>query len=146
MSTSEALADKWHHELNLSSPLNPNATKERGVQGKLKSMQINMNDVGRSVDEALRLLDAFQYVSQHGVVCPANWKPGGETMLPDPDGSLKYFSQAESSQEEAPFAELLPAITSEAHFHEVISGSKPVVVRVPLLPGAVVLGHRVHTV
>ena len=38
------------------------------MQGKLKSMQINQNDVGRSVDEALRLLDAFQYVEKHGVV------------------------------------------------------------------------------
>ena len=63
------------------------------VQGKLKSMQINMNAVGRSVDEALRLLDAFQYVAEHGVVCPANWQPGDETMEADPDGSQKYFAQ-----------------------------------------------------
>jgi alkyl hydroperoxide reductase subunit AhpC len=64
------------------------------VQGKLKSMQINMNAVGRSVDEALRLLDAFQYVAEHGVVCPANWHPGDDTMEADPDGSQKYFASA----------------------------------------------------
>ncbi|KAH9031163.1 hypothetical protein EDB84DRAFT_1492912 [Lactarius hengduanensis] len=46
-----------------------------------------MNDlpVGRSVDEALRLVQAFQFTDAHGEVCPANWKegarPSGRTLL-----------------------------------------------------------------
>ena len=36
--------------------------------------------VGRSVDETLRLLHAFQYTDSHGEVCPANWKPGADTV------------------------------------------------------------------
>lgn len=45
--------------------------------------QITMNDlpVGRSVDETLRLVQAFQYTDKHGEVCPAGWKPGGETVM-----------------------------------------------------------------
>jgi len=41
-----------------------------------------MNDlpVGRSVDETLRLVQAFQYTDMHGEVCPANWKPGEQTV------------------------------------------------------------------
>jgi peroxiredoxin (alkyl hydroperoxide reductase subunit C) len=41
-----------------------------------------MNDlpVGRSVDETLRLVQAFQYTDEHGEVCPAGWKPGQETV------------------------------------------------------------------
>ena len=41
-----------------------------------------MNDlpVGRSVDETLRLVQAFQYTDQHGEVCPAGWKPGSDTV------------------------------------------------------------------
>lgn len=41
-----------------------------------------MNDlpVGRSVDETLRLVQAFQYTDQHGEVCPAGWKPGQDTV------------------------------------------------------------------
>ncbi|KAF2498038.1 peroxiredoxin TSA1, partial [Lophium mytilinum] len=37
--------------------------------------QITMNNlaVGRSVLEALRLVEAFQAVIVHGVLCPANW-------------------------------------------------------------------------
>lgn len=44
--------------------------------------QITMNDlpVGRSVDETLRLVQAFQYTDQHGEVCPAGWKPGQDTV------------------------------------------------------------------
>ena len=42
-------------------------------QGKLRSMQINDDAVGRSVDETLRLIKAFQFADQHGTVCPANW-------------------------------------------------------------------------
>lgn len=44
--------------------------------------QITMNDlpVGRSVDETLRLVQAFQYTDQHGEVCPAGWKPGADTV------------------------------------------------------------------
>ncbi|KAF1561601.1 Peroxiredoxin-4, partial [Eudyptes schlegeli] len=44
--------------------------------------QITMNDlpVGRSVDETLRLVQAFQYTDKHGEVCPAGWKPGSETV------------------------------------------------------------------
>ena len=51
--------------------------------------QITMNDlpVGRSVDETLRLVQAFQYTDQHGEVCPAGWKPGSDTV------SYKLLSQ-----------------------------------------------------
>lgn len=44
--------------------------------------QITMNDlpVGRSVDETLRLVQAFQYTDTHGEVCPAGWKPGKDTV------------------------------------------------------------------
>jgi len=55
--------------------------------------QITKNDppVGRNVDETLRLVQAFQFTDKHGVVCPINWKPGNETMVPDPKLSKQYF-------------------------------------------------------
>jgi len=61
-------------------------------QGVLR--QITMNDlpVGRSVDETIRLIQAFQFNDEHGEVCPANWKPGAKTMKDDPTKSLEYFS------------------------------------------------------
>jgi len=58
--------------------------------------QITINDlpVGRSVDETLRLVQAFQFTDKHGEVCPAGWQPGDDTMKPDPKGSQEYFSKS----------------------------------------------------
>merc|ERR1719370_2736231 len=58
-----------------------------------------MNDlpVGRSVDETLRLVQAFQYTDQHGEVCPAGWKPGADTIIPNPDDKLSDWSKHSST-------------------------------------------------
>lgn len=55
--------------------------------------QITINDlpVGRSVDETLRLVQAFQYTDKYGEVCPVGWKPGKKTMKPDVVASKEYF-------------------------------------------------------
>lgn len=65
------------------------------IDGNQKLRQITVNDlpVGRSVDETLRLVQAFQYTDVHGEVCPANWKPGSKTIRPNTAESLKYFSE-----------------------------------------------------
>ncbi|CAG9836952.1 unnamed protein product [Diabrotica balteata] len=57
--------------------------------------QITMNDlpVGRSVDETIRLVQAFQFTDQNGEVCPAGWKPGQDTIIPNPVEKKKYFEK-----------------------------------------------------
>eukprot|EP01031_Cornospumella_fuschlensis_P040954 gene40954-49958_t len=62
---------------------------------------VTMNDlpVGRNVDEMVRLLKAFQFVEEHGDVCPANWQPGSATMKADPEQSKEYFHTAYSQPE-----------------------------------------------
>jgi peroxiredoxin (alkyl hydroperoxide reductase subunit C) len=64
------------------------------IDGKQNLRQITVNDlpVGRSVDETLRLVQAFQYTDTHGEVCPANWRPGSKTMVADTEKSKAYFS------------------------------------------------------
>jgi len=65
------------------------------IDDKQVLRQITMNDlpVGRSVDETLRLVQAFQFTDQHGEVCPAGWKPGSDTIIPDPKDKLNYFKK-----------------------------------------------------
>jgi len=46
-------------------------------EGELKYQVVNHNDVGRSVDETLRVLQALQ----SGGLCPANWKPGQKQLV-----------------------------------------------------------------
>jgi len=62
-------------------------------KGILRQITINDLPVGRSVDEVLRLVQAFQFTDKHGEVCPAGWKPGKQSMKADPKGSQDYFSK-----------------------------------------------------
>jgi len=64
-------------------------------KGIIRSVQINDAPVGRNVDETLRLITAFQYADEHGEVCPANWKPGKATIIPDHDKKTEYFSKSD---------------------------------------------------
>src|SRR5436190_13018386 len=47
--------------------------------GIVQHATINNLSIGRSVDEALRVLQACQFARSSGDVCPANWQPGEET-------------------------------------------------------------------
>ncbi|CAH1243031.1 PRDX1 [Branchiostoma lanceolatum] len=62
-------------------------------KGTLRQITINDLPVGRSVDETLRLVQAFQFTDKHGEVCPAGWKPGADTIKPDVKDSKEYFSK-----------------------------------------------------
>ncbi|KAG7274372.1 hypothetical protein CRUP_028693 [Coryphaenoides rupestris] len=50
-------------------------------QGGAATDHMKRPAVGRSVDETLRLVQ------------PSRWKPGSDTIIPDPSGKLKYFDK-----------------------------------------------------
>ncbi|XP_037070021.1 peroxiredoxin-2-like [Pollicipes pollicipes] len=62
------------------------------TEGVLRQIIVNDIGVGRSVDEVLRLVQAYQFVDIHGEVCPVGWKPGDDGVKPDTDQSKAYFS------------------------------------------------------
>ena len=62
-------------------------------EGKVRHALINDLPIGRSVDEALRTLDALQFHEQHGDVCPANWHEGEEAMKPTAEGVAQYLAK-----------------------------------------------------
>jgi len=64
------------------------------TKGVVRHLLINDLPLGRSTEEALRVLDALQFFEKNGEVCPANWKPGALSMKADPKGSKEYFSKA----------------------------------------------------
>ena len=55
----------------------------------------NINDLalGRSVEEALRMVDALDFHEKYGEVCPASWKPGSKGMKPNQAGLESYFAE-----------------------------------------------------
>ena len=64
---------------------------ERGTfiinpEGKIVGYEVTAGNVGRNAEELLRKVQACQFVHAHGdQVCPANWKPGAETLKPSLD-------------------------------------------------------------
>jgi peroxiredoxin (alkyl hydroperoxide reductase subunit C) len=54
---------------------------------------VNDLPLGRSVEEALRMVDALQFHEEHGEVCPANWKQGEKGMKPTADGVADYLAK-----------------------------------------------------
>ncbi|MGQ9607051.1 MAG: peroxiredoxin [Thermogutta sp.] len=63
------------------------------TSGIVRHQVVNDLPLGRSVDEALRLVQALQYFEKHGEVCPADWHEGGPTIKPDPKASTEFFSK-----------------------------------------------------
>jgi len=55
--------------------------------GKLCAYEVHANNIGRSMQELLRKLQAAAFVRENGgvEVCPAGWKPGAQTLRPSLD-------------------------------------------------------------
>jgi len=62
-------------------------------EGIVRHETINDLPLGRNVDEAIRMLDALQFTDEHGEVCPANWKPGEDSMKPTAAGVAEYLAK-----------------------------------------------------
>jgi len=61
--------------------------------GVVRHQVINDLPLGRNVDEAIRMLDALNFVEEHGEVCPANWKRGDDAMKPTAAGVASYLEK-----------------------------------------------------
>ncbi len=97
-------------QYTLVSDLNKNIAREYGIlfneavalrglflidtKGVIRHAVINDLPLGRSGNEALRMVDALQFVEAHGdQVCPANWQEGDEAMKPTAEGVAGYLAK-----------------------------------------------------
>ena len=60
--------------------------------GVVRHQVVNDLPLGRSVDEALRMVQALQFFEKNGEVCPANWQEGARTIKANPKDSKTFFS------------------------------------------------------
>lgn len=60
--------------------------------GVVRHQVVNDMPLGRSVEEALRVIDALQFTEEYGEVCPANWKKGKEGLKATQEGISDYLS------------------------------------------------------
>ena len=75
--------------------------------GRIRSMQINDDQVGRNYEEALRVIGGFQWAEKNDAVCPASWKqPGDSTLKPTPEGIREFWKLGQSKTGAAERSEL----------------------------------------
>lgn len=61
-------------------------------QGVVRHQIVNDMPLGRSIKEALRMVDALQHFEQHGEVCPMNWQKGEDAMQATHEGVSGYLA------------------------------------------------------
>jgi peroxiredoxin (alkyl hydroperoxide reductase subunit C) len=55
-------------------------------EGVIKAFEFHDNNIGRSIQETLRKLQAARFVKKNkGQVCPMNWQPGSKALKPGLD-------------------------------------------------------------
>ena len=62
-------------------------------EGVIRHVVLNDLPLGRSVSEALRMLDALRFFEEKGRLCPANWEKGDEGMEESTGGVIDYLSK-----------------------------------------------------
>lgn len=61
-------------------------------RGVVMHQVVNFFPLGRSVEEAMRMVDALQHFEEFGEVCPADWKPGADAMKGSHEGTAAYLA------------------------------------------------------
>lgn len=61
--------------------------------GVVRHQVVNDLPLGRNVDEMLRMVDALDFHTTHGEVCPAGWQEGQSGMKPSAEGVASYLSE-----------------------------------------------------
>jgi peroxiredoxin 2/4 len=93
----DVLAGEFDYNEDGEMEFNGEAVAYRGLflidkQGIVRHQVVNDLPLGRSIDEAIRMIDALQYFEEHGEVCPANWKPVDDAMQATHDGVANYLA------------------------------------------------------
>ena len=95
----DVLAGEWEYDEDEDYvEFNGEAVAYRGLflidkQGIVRHQVVNDLPLGRSVDEALRMVDALQFFEENGEVCPADWHKGDEGMKATSEGVAEYLSK-----------------------------------------------------
>ena len=96
------VGDKDRAVATLYGMIHPNALETATVRtvfiiGPDKKVKLTLTypaAIGRNVDEIIRVLDALQLSSQHGVSTPVNWQDGDDVIISpaisDEDASVKF--------------------------------------------------------
>ncbi len=94
----DVLAGSYEYDENGYAVFSGTPQSYRGLflidkQGIVRHQLVNDMPLGRSVEEALRLVDALQFFEENGEVCPANWHKGDQGLKATQDGIKNYLGK-----------------------------------------------------
>jgi peroxiredoxin (alkyl hydroperoxide reductase subunit C) len=95
----DVLAGEWEYDEDEDYvEFNGEAKAYRGLflidkQGIVRHQVVNDMPLGRSVAEAIRMVDALQFFEENGEVCPADWHKGDEGMKENAESVADYLSR-----------------------------------------------------
>ena len=92
----DVLAGAYEYDENGEAVFTGTPQSYRGLflidkQGIVRHQLVNDMPLGRSVEEALRMVDALQFNEENGEVCPANWHKGDKGLKATQDGIKNYL-------------------------------------------------------
>lgn len=62
-------------------------------EGVVRHQVVNDLPLGRSVNEAIRMVDALQFFEENGEVCPADWHKGEEGLKATQEGIAEFLGK-----------------------------------------------------
>jgi peroxiredoxin (alkyl hydroperoxide reductase subunit C) len=92
------VADVTHEITRAYGIEHPNGVALRGSflidkDGMVQHQVVNNLPLGRDVDEMLRVVEALQFIEEHGEVCPAGWRKGQSGMKANAEGVADYLAR-----------------------------------------------------
>lgn len=91
------ISDLGGHIANTYGVLNDEGVAYRALflmdqNGVVRHQLINDLPLGRSVEEAIRMVDALQHHEKNGEVCPANWHKGEKAIQTTQESVAEYLT------------------------------------------------------
>ena len=92
----DVLAGEYDYDDDGNAKFNGVAEAYRGLflidkEGIVRHQVVNDMPIGRSIDEAIRVVDALQFHEVNGEVCPADWHKGDEAMSETQESVSNYL-------------------------------------------------------
>lgn len=94
----DVLDGEWEYDENDELTCTGEMVAYRGLflidlNGIVRHQLVNDLPLGRSIDEAIRVVDALQFHEENGDVCPANWSKGKDALKENHEGIADYLSK-----------------------------------------------------
>lgn len=94
----DVLAGSYDYNDSGEATFTGNPVAYRGLflidkQGIVRHQVVNDLPIGRSIEEALRVVDALQFFEENGEVCPADWHKGDKGLKATQEGIAEYLSK-----------------------------------------------------